>query len=86
MIRNKQLLANSGRLSATLQPTATVKGRFILKFRIQEWVWGTDLDLSFARRKYMPGPAGEKVFDIVNDRRPEFYGDIVRPDAYKPAG
>lgn len=44
-----------------------------------------EVDLAYARIKYVPGGVGGKWFDIIEDRRPEFYGDIVRPDAYKPA-
>ena len=51
----------------------------------KEEILYANLDLSYARIKFMPDPAGGKVFDIVNDRRPEFYGDIARPDAYTPA-
>jgi hypothetical protein len=35
--------------------------------------------------KFVPGLEGGRLFDIINDRRPEFYGDIARPDAYTPA-
>jgi predicted amidohydrolase len=41
-----------------------------------------DIDLAYARIKYYPWPVGRKIFDVVNDRRIEFYGDIVRPDVY----
>lgn len=43
-----------------------------------------EIDISFARIKYMAGSTGGKSFDVIGDRRPEFYGDIIRPDAYSP--
>jgi predicted amidohydrolase len=43
------------------------------------------VDIAFARIKFVPGFVEGKLFDIIDDRRPEFYGDIACPDAYKPA-
>lgn len=44
-----------------------------------------ELDLSYARQKYVEMVPGVRTIDIINDRRPEFYDDIARPDAYQPA-
>lgn len=46
----------------------------------------SEVDLAYARIKYVPGVSGGKWFDIIEDRRLEFYGDITRPDAYQPTG
>jgi predicted amidohydrolase len=51
----------------------------------KEEILYSEVDIAFARIKFVPGLAGAKLFDMINDRRPEFYGDIARPDAYKPA-
>ncbi len=51
----------------------------------KEEILYSEVDIAYARIKYVPGVAGGKWFDIINDRRPEFYVDIARPDVYKPA-
>jgi hypothetical protein len=51
----------------------------------KEEILYSEVDIAFARIKFVPGFEGGILFDMINDRQPEFYGDIVRPDAYKPA-
>lgn len=51
----------------------------------REEILYAELDLSYARQKYAEISPGVRTIDIINDRRPEFYGNIARPDAYQPA-
>lgn len=51
--------------------------------RREEILYG-DVSLDLARQKHIVIKPGEFELDFIRDRRPELYGDLVRPDAYKP--
>lgn len=51
----------------------------------KEEVLYSEVDIAFARIKFVPGFVEGILFDIIKDRRTEFYADIIRPDAYQSA-
>ncbi len=51
--------------------------------RKEEILYG-EVSLAQARQKRLVVKPGEFELDFIRDRRPELYGDLVRPDAYKP--
>jgi hypothetical protein len=51
----------------------------------REEILYSEVDIALARIKFVPGFVEGILFDIIKDPRPEFYGDIARPDAYQPA-
>ncbi len=57
--------------------------RICASVRREEVIYA-ELDLAFARRKRIVITPGKVEMDFINERRPEFYGDIARADAYQP--
>lgn len=53
--------------------------------RDKEEIIYAEVDISYARCKHWKVVPGVYEMDLINERRPEFYGDIARPDAYRPA-
>ncbi len=51
--------------------------------RKEEILYG-EVSLAQARQKRLVVKPGEFELDFIRDRRPELYGDLTRPDAYKP--
>ena len=51
--------------------------------RKEEILYG-EVSLTQAREKRLVIKPGEFELDFIRDRRPELYGDLVRPDAYQP--
>jgi len=51
--------------------------------RKEEILYG-EVSLALARQKRLVIIPGEFEIDFIRDRRPELYGDLTRPDAYKP--
>jgi len=51
--------------------------------RREEILYG-EVSLAQARQKRIVIKPGEFELDFIRDRRPELYGDLVRPDAYAP--
>lgn len=51
----------------------------------REEVLHAEVSLTMARQKRLVIVPGEFELDFIRDRRPELYGDLVRPDAYQPA-
>jgi predicted amidohydrolase len=71
-----------------LGQSKVVNARGMTKIRgsiSKEEILYSEVDIAFARIKFIPGFDGGVLFDMIKDRRPEFYVDIARPDAYKPA-
>jgi 5-aminopentanamidase len=57
----------------------------VIAGRDKEEIIYAEVDISYARRKHWKIIPGVYEMDLINERRPEFYGDIARPDAYQPA-
>jgi predicted amidohydrolase len=51
---------------------------------MREEIIYAEVDLAYSRMKRLVFKPGEAGLDWINDRRPELYGDIIRPDVYKP--
>lgn len=51
----------------------------------REEILYAEVSLAVARQKRVVIIPGEFELDFIGDRRPELYGDLTRPDAFKPA-
>lgn len=52
--------------------------------KTREEIIYADVDLAFPRNKHIVFSPGVWELDYIKERRVELYGDITRPDAYKP--